>query len=103
MKNIFSLIFLIYIFTFQQLFADDLYDKGKEIFLDQGNCAACHSLSDAGASGNIGPNFNEIRPDLNRVIMAVTNGIGVMPAYDGILSKKEIEAVSLYVSESSLK
>ena len=28
------------------------------------------------------------------------NGIGVMPAYEGLLSKKEIEAVSQYVSKS---
>ena len=38
-----------------------------------------------------------------RVMMAVKNGIGVMPAYDGILTQSEIEAVSLYVSESSIK
>ena len=33
--------------------------------------------------------------------MAVTNGIGIMPAYEGILTAKEIEAVALYVSEKS--
>ena len=49
---------------------------------------------------NIGPNLNEIRPDMNRVMTAVINGIGVMPAYEGLLSKKEIEAVSQYVSKS---
>ena len=33
-----------------------------------------------------------------RVIAAVTNGIGVMPAYQGELSPEEIEAVAYYVS-----
>jgi hypothetical protein len=33
--------------------------------------------------------------------MAVTNGIGVMPAYEGILTPEEIEAVAKYVSEKS--
>ena len=33
--------------------------------------------------------------------MAVTNGIGVMPAYEGILTPEEIEAVSKYVSDKS--
>ena len=32
--------------------------------------------------------------------MAATNGIGVMPAYLGILSDEEIEDVSFYVSKS---
>ena len=38
-----------------------------------------------------------------RVIVAVTNGIGVMPAYQGELSSKEIEAVAHYVSVSAEK
>ena len=43
-------------------------------------------LNDANSNGNIGPNLNEIKPDISRVLMAVTNGIGVMPAYQGQLS-----------------
>ena len=81
--------------------SDEKYDKGKTIFLEQGNCAACHTLLDAGSDGNIGPNLNEIRPDIMRVIAAVTNGIGVMPAYQGELSLEEIEAVAHYVSSST--
>jgi len=38
-----------------------------------------------------------------RVKMAVSNGIGVMPAYVGILTDDEIDAVSFYVSESVKK
>ena len=33
--------------------------------------------------------------------MAVTNGIGVMPAYQGQLSDEEINAVATYVVEST--
>jgi mono/diheme cytochrome c family protein len=47
----------------------------------------------------VGPNLNEIRPDIGRVKNAVLNGIGVMPAYQGILSDEEIDAVSYYVSK----
>jgi mono/diheme cytochrome c family protein len=94
----FSIIFL---FIFNQVKSDEKYDKGKIIFLKQGNCAACHTLLDAGSDGNIGPNLNEVRPDIMRVIAAVTNGIGVMPAYQGELSPEEIEAVAHYVSVSS--
>ena len=81
--------------------ADELFLKGKEIFLGAGNCAACHILSDAGSNAMVGPNLNEIRPDIQRTIMAVKNGIGVMPAMEGILSEEEIEAVSHYVSVSA--
>ncbi len=47
--------------------ADELFNKGKEIFLEAGNCAACHTLSDAGSNAMIGPNLNEIRPDMGRI------------------------------------
>ena len=80
---------------------DELFNKGKEIFLEAGNCAACHTLSDAGSNAIIGPNLNEIRPDVSRILMAVKNGIGVMPAMEGILSNEEIEAVAHYVSISA--
>ena len=46
-------------------------------------------------------NLNEIKPDIARVLSVVRNGIGVMPAYEGQLSKEEIKAVAIYVSEST--
>ena len=68
--------------------------------MGDGNCATCHTLEDANSYGNIGPNLDEIKPDIMRVITAITNGIGVMPAYEGVLSTEEIKAVATYVSES---
>ena len=91
----------IFILFTQTLCADEILDLGKNIFLEKGNCAACHTLSDAGSNGDIGPNLNVIKPDVGRVVMTVTNGIGVMPAYEGILTSNEIEAVAKYVSEST--
>ena len=61
--------------------------------MGDGNCATCHSLGDANSKGKVGPNLNEIKPDISRVLMAVKNGIGVMPAYQGQLSDEEIEAI----------
>ncbi len=84
-----------------QVNADELFNKGKEVFLEAGNCAACHTLSDAGSIGDIGPNLNLIRPQVQTILMAVKNGIGVMPAMEGILSNEEIEAVAHYVSISA--
>ena len=98
---IFCYIFIFNISLPENINADDLFEKGKQIFLEEGNCATCHALEDANSYGNIGPNLNEIKPDISRVLMAVTNGIGVMPAYQGQLSDEEINAVATYVFEST--
>ena len=103
-KKIIYIIFYIFIFNIflsKNINAEDLFDKGKQIFLGDGNCATCHSLEDAKSNGNIGPNLNEIKPDISRVLLAVTNGIGVMPAYQGQLSDEEIKAVAIYVVKST--
>ena len=73
--------------------------KENKFFWRNGNCATCHALQDANSDGNIGPNLNEIKPDIMRIILAVTNGIGVMPAYEGQLSTEEIKAVATYVAK----
>ena len=92
-----TLLFLMFTLNIQAN-ADELFNKGKEVFLEAGNCAACHSLSDAGSIAEIGPNLNQIRPQVQTILMAVRNGIGVMPAMEGILTDEEIEAVAHYVS-----
>ncbi len=96
--NLFSTLLILMFASNFQANADELFSKGKEVFLEAGNCAACHSLSDAGSMADIGPNLNQIRPQVQTILMAVKNGIGVMPAMEGILSDEEIEAVAHYVS-----
>tara|TARA_Y100000590_G_C15533686_1_gene944160 strand:+ start:265 stop:576 length:312 start_codon:yes stop_codon:yes gene_type:complete len=100
LKLIFLLIFNLIILN--NSYSDEKFNLGKDIFLNAGNCGSCHSLKDAGTVGNIGPNLNLIKPDIGRVLNSVTNGIGVMPSYLGILSEDEIKAVAYYVSESSM-
>ena len=94
-------ILLFNIILSQNISANDLLEKGKKIFLGEGNCATCHTLKNANSKGNIGPNLDEIKPDIVRVLTAVKNGIGVMPAYEGMLSDDEIKAVASYVAEST--
>ena len=103
-KRLIKIIYYIFItttFLSQNIKAEDLFNQGKTIFMGDGNCATCHTLEDANSYGNIGPNLNEIKPEISRVLMAVTNGIGVMPAYQGQLSDEEINAVATYVFEST--
>ena len=101
MKLLIYTAILVKMFFFQLVIAEELFLKGKEIFLNSGNCATCHSLKNAGSNAMVGPNLNQIRPDIGRVKNAVLNGIGVMPAYQDILSNEEIDAVSHYVYEST--
>jgi cytochrome c551 len=73
--------------------------SGREIFV--ANCGSCHTLSDAGTSGAIGPSLDGIGLDVSTVETQVRNGGGGMPAFEGQLSDEEIAAVSAYVAESS--
>ena len=66
-------------------------------------CGTCHSLQAAGSDGEIGPNLDLLKPQLAKIIYAVTNGIGVMPPWEGILTAEEIEAVAYYVFNSTNK
>ena len=98
-KNNFNIIFFFILISFTlNAKADDNLSIGKDIFLNKAVCSSCHMLKDAGSNGMIGPNLDQIRPDKNRVMMTVKNGIGIMPAYEGELTSEEIEAVSIYVS-----
>lgn len=65
--------------------------------VSQPQCALCHTLADAGASGGIGPILDELKPTADRVRTAVVNGIGPMPP-NASLTREEIEAVAIYVS-----
>ena len=101
LKLLYFLIFCMFVFT--KVYSDEVYKLGREVFLNNGNCASCHTLKDANSMANVGPNLNLIKPDIGRVINSVTNGIGVMPSMLGILSNDEINAVAYYVSEASMK
>jgi cytochrome c553 len=71
--------------------------EGKQIFTQ--SCGTCHTLADAGTSGTIGPNLDELKPDKARVANAIKNGgagTGAMPA--NIVTGQEAEAVADYVS-----
>ena len=70
---------------------------GKEVFASAG-CSSCHTLADAGATGNIGPNLDELQPDAELVTVTVTNGKGAMPPFSGQLDEQQIADVAAYVS-----
>ena len=82
-------------------FADPKMELGLEIFNNKAQCGMCHTLQAAGSEGQIGTNLDELKPLMPQVVLVVTNGIGVMPAFEGMLSSEEIEAVAHFVSTSA--
>ena len=78
-------------------------DLGLDVYNNKAQCGVCHTLKASSSEGQIGPNLDMLKPTMNQIIMAVTNGIGVMQAWEGILSYEEIEAVAYYVFENTNK
>ena len=99
MKRIFFV--LIFLIFSSSAFADSKIELGLEVFNNKAQCCMCHTLQAAGSEGQIGVNLDQLKPLMPQVIMAVTNGNGVMPAFEGMLSSEEIEAVSYFVSTST--
>jgi sulfite dehydrogenase len=70
---------------------------GKQVFQSAG-CGSCHTLKDAGTTGQIGPNLDDAKPSADKVVERVTNGKGVMPSFKDKLTDKQIQDVAAYVS-----
>ena len=73
---------------------------GEAVFASAG-CGSCHVLDAAGASGSVGPNLDETKPDAELVVDRVTNGSGAMPAFKGQLDEEQIGDVAAYVVAST--
>jgi mono/diheme cytochrome c family protein len=73
---------------------------GKQVFESAG-CKSCHTLADAGATGTVGPNLDDVKPPDSLVVDRVTNGKGVMPSFSGQLTAKQIADVAAYVSQAA--
>jgi mono/diheme cytochrome c family protein len=73
---------------------------GETVFASAG-CGGCHTLAAAGATGSVGPNLDELKPDAATVAAVVSDGAGGMPAFGGQLSAAEIQAVADYVASSA--
>lgn len=72
---------------------------GDQVFTD--HCGSCHTLSEAGTSGTIGPSLDGTSLSAEDIAAQVRSGGGGMPAFEDTLSDEEIEAVSAYVASPS--
>lgn len=73
-------------------------EDGKAVFT--ANCASCHTLAAADATGTVGPDLDTAKWDEAHVKQRVEEGAGAMPAFSGTLSPEEISAVAKFVSEN---
>ena len=76
-------------------------DLGLEVYNNKAQCGTCHTLKAADSNGEIGPNLDLIKPQIEKIIYTVTNGIGVMPSFQDTLTIEEIESVAYYVFKST--
>ena len=98
-----KILFIFFLIFSSSVFADDKMVLGLEVYNDKAQCGACHTLQAAGSEENIGPNLDQLKPSIPQIIYAVTYGIGVMQAWEYILTDEEIEAVAYYVFNSTNK
>ena len=76
---------------------------GKEIFLGPSGCTGCHTLADAGSSGNVGPNLDDAQPSFELAYDRVSNGQGGMPSFATSLTDQQRADVAAYVSSVTAK
>jgi mono/diheme cytochrome c family protein len=73
--------------------------EGKAIFMQ--TCASCHTLADAGATGSVGPNLDQLKLDQARIAAQIRTGGGGMPSFGGTLAPKQIAAIAAYVAAAA--
>ncbi|MDX6409265.1 MAG: quinohemoprotein ethanol dehydrogenase [Gaiellaceae bacterium] len=75
--------------------------NGKQIFVTK--CGGCHTLKAAGTTGTQGPNLDLLKPPFNVAKNQVIKGGGIMPAFKGVLTDAQINAVAKYVADNAGK
>ena len=73
---------------------------GKALFIGGAQpiaCSVCHTLDDAGTTGTIGPDLDELQPDADRIRKTMLEGMGAMPSFADTLDESEREAIIKYV------
>ena len=88
--------------------------RGKELFLNEGQCGSCHVLADAGSKGVIGPNLDDaffqaredglgeatiravVRDQISYPVEEPSTGSPGMPA--DLVTGEDADAVAAYVA-----
>jgi mono/diheme cytochrome c family protein len=73
---------------------------GAKVFADA-DCGNCHTMKAADATGTVGPNLDELKPNKETVVRQVTNGGTGMPAFKDQLTASEIDQVAAFVATAA--
>jgi mono/diheme cytochrome c family protein len=74
----------------------DTVTAGRELF-NTWSCSACHTLSDAGSSGAVGPSLDNPNLTHDFIVTRVTNGSGPMPSFGGQIPEADIGKLADYI------
>ena len=76
--------------------ASDAVTAGRELF-NNWSCSACHTLTDAGATGAVGPTLDN--PGLTRdaIVSRINMGGGPMPAFAGQIPDADVGKLADYI------
>ena len=77
--------------------------RGRDLYLNKSTprCNTCHMLRDAGPGKMVGPNLDRHPVDHPRVLRALQQGVGTMPAQSEILTDQEMSDIATYVVEAA--
>lgn len=73
--------------------------EGKSLF--EGTCGGCHTLTDAGTTGSVGPNLDDTKLDAAGIEAMIASGGGAMPP--ALLDGDKATAVAEYVAAQAAK
>jgi mono/diheme cytochrome c family protein len=73
---------------------------GAHVFTSAG-CAGCHTLREARAHGQVGPDLDQLKPSYATVLRQVRRGGNGMPSFRGKLDTSEVEAVARFVATTT--
>jgi mono/diheme cytochrome c family protein len=76
--------------------ATDLVSVGRDLF-NGNSCSACHTLSDAGATGSVGPSLDNPNLTHDAIVSRVEMGGGPMPSFSGQMSEADISKLADYI------
>jgi mono/diheme cytochrome c family protein len=75
---------------------------GAQLF--SSSCGSCHTLNTANTNGTVGPNLDQVKPNVSRVLSAIKNGglgSGTMPK--GLYQGAEAQAIAQFVAGAAGK
>ena len=76
--------------------AADPMAAGRDLF-NTYSCSACHTLTDAGSTGSVGPDLDNPNLTHDAIVSRIEMGGGPMPSFAGQISEADIAKLADYI------